>query len=174
MDNAPEAGYWREDRHRYGRGSWLVQPSFWAVMVYRFGRWTKNAPAPIRACTHAIYFLAYSYVRVVTGIDIPRGASFGPGLLIHHFGGIIVNPQVQVGANCTIRQGVTIGTKYDSGDVPVLGDNVTLGAYAQILGKVRVGNGVTVGAMTLVLEDVPDRRTVVGIPARIVGADLPS
>ncbi|XAS66646.1 serine acetyltransferase [Micrococcaceae bacterium Sec5.7] len=163
-----ETGYWREDRIRYGRMAWLVQPSYWAVMVYRFGRWTKLTDHPLRKPAHATYFLAYSFTRLMTGIDIPRGAAIGPGLLIHHFGGIIINPRAVVGANCTMRQGVTIGTKYDGGGCPVLADNVVLGAYAQVLGDVKIGTDVTVGAMSLVMTDIPSGSTAVGVPAKIL------
>lgn len=163
-----ERGYWAQDRQRYGRGAWLVQPSFWAVATYRFGRWTLAAPRPLRPFAHGLYFACYSFVRLATGIDIPRGAKFGPGLLIHHFGGIIINPECEVGANCTMRHGVTLGSNKDGGAPPVLEDDVTLGAYAQVLGNVTVGSGSTVGAMTVVLQDIPPGSTAVGVPARIL------
>ena len=162
-----EKGNWRADRLRFGRGAWLIQPAFLAVSVYRFGRWTIRAPRLVRPAMHAIYFVAYSVVRLATGIDIPRGSRFGPGLLIHHFGGIIIHPGSQVGANCTMRHGVTIGAKEGTG-APVLGDGVKIGAYAQILGDVTIGHNASIGALTLVLRDVPDGATAVGIPARIV------
>lgn len=170
MHQNSESGFWREDQKRYGRMAWLVQPSYWAVMIYRFGRWTKTTGHPLGRPAHAIYFVAYSIIRLVTGIEIPRGATFGPGLLIHHYGGIVINPRAVVGAYCTLRQGVTIGTRHDDAGAPVLGDNVVLGAYAQILGAIRIGDGVTIGAMTLVMTDVPDGRTAVGVPARILNA----
>jgi serine O-acetyltransferase len=90
--------------------------------------------------------------------------------MIHHFGGIIISPTARVGANCTLRQGVTIGSKHDDGPVPELGDNVTLGAYAQLLGDIRVGDRATIGAMSLVIHDVRPDSTVVGIPARALTA----
>ena len=159
---------WRVDRSRYGSGAWLVQPSYWAVAVYRFGRWTINAPRPVRPFAHALYFAAYSVVRLSTGIEIPRGADIGPGLLIHHFGGIVIHPQSQVGARCTMRQGVTLGTRYENGHPPRLGSDVTLGAYAQILGNVSIGNGATIGAMAVVITDVAPGSTAVGNPARVL------
>jgi len=163
-----EQGFWRADRKRYEARAWLTQPSYWAVMVYRFGRWTKTAHHPFRFPAHAAYYLAYSVVRLATGIDIPRGVTCGPGLLIHHFGGIIVNPSSTIGSNLTLRQGVTIGTKQDHGPVPVIGDDVIVGAYAQILGAVRVGDGSVIGAMSVVLTDVAAGSVVAGIPARLL------
>lgn len=162
-----ESGYWRADRERYGSGAWLTQPSFWAVAVYRFGRWTIHSPRCVRLTAHFIYYACYSAVRIATGIDIPRQASFGPGLLIHHFGGVVVNPGVTVGARCVMRQGVTIGARDESGN-PNLGDDVYIGAYAQILGPVAVGNGAKLGAMAVVITDVPPGATAVGNPARIL------
>ena len=168
-----EAGYWRADRQGYGARAWLTQPSFWAVAIYRFGRWTIWAPRSIRSTSHLLYYICYSAVRLITGIDIPRQARFGPGLMIHHFGGVIVNPGVAVGARCVMRQGVTIGAKDDSGN-PCLGDDVLIGAYAQILGPISIGNGAKIGAMAVVLSDVPPGATAVGNPARIVPASLSS
>lgn len=144
-----------------------MQPSYWAVGVYRFGRWTKTASRLVRPVVHGLYFAAYSLIRLVTGIDIPRSAVIGPGLLIHHFGGIIVHPQSVIGADCILRHGVTIGARGVSGP-PRIGDGVTIGAYAQILGSISVGDSATIGAMAVVIKDVPAGSTVVGNPARIV------
>lgn len=162
-----ERTYWRFDRVLYGRHALALQPAYWAVAVYRFGRWTRLAPGAIRPMSHFMYFLAYSVVRLATGIDIPRGAQFGPGLLIHHFGGIIVHPQSVVGARCVLRHGVTIGAR-DSSGPPRIGDDVVIGAYAQLLGSITVGDGARIGAMAVVLKDVPAGATVVGNPGRIV------
>jgi serine O-acetyltransferase len=89
-------------------------------------------------------------------------------LRIWHFGNIFVNPDSVLGANCTLRQGVTIGNRVEGGPSPVLGDDVEVGAYAQILGGIKVGRGAKVGAMSVVLVDVPDGATAVGNPARII------
>jgi serine O-acetyltransferase len=159
---------WRSDKERYGRLGWLLQPSYWAVATYRFGQWTKSAPTPIRFLAHALYFFAYSIVRLLTGIDLPRSSSIGPGLMIHHYGGVIINPQSVIGANCTLRHGITVGTKHDGGKVPIIGDNVTMGAYAQVLGGVKVGDGATIGALSLVIDDVPAGAVAVGVPARVI------
>lgn len=136
-------------------------------MVYRFGRFSRKAPLVVRFPMHALYFVAYSFTRLATGIDIPRSVEIGPGFMIHHFGGITIHPQSVIGANCTIRQGVTLGSKSDGGGVPCLDDDVVLGAYAQFLGRVHIGRGAIVGAMTVVLRDVPSGATVVGIPAHV-------
>lgn len=159
---------WTVDKARYGHHPWLLQPSFWAVGVYRFGRWTRTSPRPIRRIAHSAYFVAYSFIRLATGIDIPRSVAIGPGLLIHHFGSIIVHPQSRIGSGCTMRQGVTIGLREDDGSPPIIGDDVVIGAHAQILGNIRIGHGAKIGAMALVLTDVPPGATAVGVPARII------
>lgn len=107
-------------------------------------------------------------VELLTGVSIPTKVRVGPGLLIWHFGGIVIHEKTVIGANCTLRHGVTIGTRYDGGPAPVLEDGVDVGAGAQILGRVRVGEGAKIGAMTLVLSDVPPGATAVGVPARII------
>ena len=99
---------------------------------------------------------------------MPKTARIGPGLRIWHFGGIFVHSDVVIGSNCTLRQGVTIGNRHADGPVPVIGDNVEFGAYAQVLGGIRVGDNCQIGAMSVVLCDVPDGATAVGAPARIV------
>ena len=76
--------------------------------------------------------------------------------------------KIEIGKNCTLRQGVTVGNRHAGGPVPVLGDNVELGAYAQILGGVKIGNHCHIGAMSVVLHDMPDGSTAVGVPARLI------
>lgn len=161
-----ERGYWRADRSRYGRLAMLDQPALWAIAVYRFGRWTAHARFG-KAALRGVYFFLYSVVRLMTGIDIPRSARIGPGLLIHHFGGIIIHPESQIGSRCVMRHGVTIGAR-DSSGPPVLGDGVVLGAYAQVLGSITVGDDAVIGAMTVVLEDVPRGGVVVGTAGRLL------
>lgn len=165
--NRKTGSHWEADKIRYGPNSLILQPALWAIAVYRFGRWSLTAPRVLRPVSHFAYFCAYSVVRLLTGIDLPRRATFGPGLLIHHFGGIIVHPQTIVGARCVMRHGVTLGARDASGP-PRLGDDVVIGAYAQILGSISVGDGAKIGAMAVVLKDVPAGATVVGNPARTV------
>jgi serine O-acetyltransferase len=162
-----ERGYWAADRARYGRGAWFLQPSLWAVAVYRYGRWSRTCSRAVRLPAQALYFGLYSVVRLVTGIDIPRSVEIGPGIMIHHFGTVIVHPQARIGARFTMRHGVTIGAKKGNA-VPVIGDDVQVGAFAQVIGPVHVGNGSSIGAMTLVLRDVPPGATVVGVPGRVL------
>ena len=159
------------DRQRYGSSPWLQEQSWWAVSVYRFGRRVeRQRPGPVRWVSERWYWVAFRVVETLTGISIPRAAEVGPGLRIWHFGNIFVQAGVKIGANCTLRQGVTIGSRVEGGPVPALEDDVDLGAYAQVLGDVRVGKGAKIGAMSVVLCDVPAGATAVGVPARIIPA----
>jgi serine O-acetyltransferase len=100
---------------------------------------------------------------------IGRGAEFGPGFVILHSMGIVINSQVRGGRSVILEHGVTIGS--EKGQSPVLGDDVYVGAGAKIIGAVRIGSRVKIGANAVVTRDVPDGATVVGIPARIVRLD---
>jgi len=160
---------WRADLKRYPRRPWLKEQSIYAIAVYRFGQHLDQSPGGLRKrISTPIYWLAFRAVETLTGISLPKSARIGPGLRIWHFGNIFVHPDAVLGANCTLRQGVTIGNRHEDGLVPRLADDVELGAYAQILGNVRIGRGAKVGAMSVVLQDVPDHAVAVGNPARII------
>ncbi len=160
---------WQADLARYPRRPWLKEQSIWAIAVYRFGRRVdRRRPGLWRKILERWYWLIFRLTETVTGISLPKGARIGPGLRIWHFGNIFVNGESVLGANCTLRQGVTIGNRVEGGPSPILGDDVELGAYAQILGGITIGRGARVGAMSVVLIDVPDGATAVGNPARII------
>jgi len=161
---------WQADLQRCGmRRPLLKEQSLWALWVYRFGRRVdRRPPGIVRRMLTSWYWLLFRAAETATGISLPKSATIGPGLRIWHFGGIFLHPQATLGANCTLRQGVTIGNREEDGPVPVIGDDVEFGAYAQVLGGVRIGNGCRIGALSVVLQDVPDGATAVGVPARIV------
>jgi serine O-acetyltransferase len=99
---------------------------------------------------------------------IGRGAEFGPGFVLIHSQGAVINSGVRGGRDVKLEHQVTLGA--EKGAVPVLGDDVFVGAGAKVLGGVRVGSHARVGANAVVLDDVPEGATVVGIPARVVGS----
>lgn len=149
----------KADLARYPRKPWLKEQSLWAVAIYRFGRWNDTRkPSLTKKLLDKVYWLVYRVVETLTGITMPKMVQIGPGLRIHHYGGIIIHQNTKIGANCTLRQGITIGNRYNDGPAPVLEDDVEVGAAAQILGDVRIGRGARIGAMSLVLCDVPPRR----------------
>jgi serine O-acetyltransferase len=160
---------YQADLNRYPPRAFFREQSIWAIALYRLGRrLDKRRAGPIKWIGNAWYKVANRVVETLTGISLPRLAEIGPGLRIYHFGNIFINAEAKIGANCTLRQGVTIGNRHDGGPVPVLEDDVDLGAYAQVLGGVRIGRGAKIGAMSVVLCDVPPGATAVGIPARVI------
>lgn len=108
----------------------------------------------------------YRLNAAVGHLVIGRGADFGPGLVILHSFGIVINSNVRAGKNLIMEHGVTIGA--EKGQSPVLGDNVFIGAGAKIIGAVRIGSDVKIGANAVVTKDLPDGATAVGVPARVV------
>ncbi|WP_326533448.1 serine acetyltransferase [Pseudorhodoferax sp.] len=164
---------WAADLARCNESNrpFLREQSLWALWVYRFGRRVDAMPRGLRQrLLSKAYSLLFRTVETWTGISIPKETRVGPGLRIFHFGGIFVHPGSVLGSGCTLRQGVTIGNRVAGGPCPVLEDGVELGAYAQVIGGIRLGAGCRVGAMAVVLCDVPPGHTAVGNPARIVAA----
>ncbi len=160
---------WQADLARYPSRPWLKEQSIWAIGVYRYGRRAfARRPGLVTGCHRKVYWLLQRVVETLTGISFIHTVEIGGGLRIWHFGNIFIHPQVRIGRNCTLRQGVTIGNRVEAGPVPVIGDDVEFGAYAQVLGGIRIGNRARIGAMAVVLVDVPDGATAVGNPARVI------
>lgn len=107
--------------------------------------------------------------RHETGIEIHPGAQIGKGLFIDHGMGVVIGETTIIGDNCLLYQGVTLGgTGKDKGKRhPTLGDNVMVGAGAKVLGPINIGSNVKVAANAVVLSDIPENCTAVGVPARI-------
>jgi serine O-acetyltransferase len=108
--------------------------------------------------------LRHRFWSAVSGAEIPLNARIGGGLLIPHPNGIVIHPGAVIGPNCLILQQVTLGTRVDS-EAPVLGGHVDVGAGAKILGPLHIGAHAIIGANAVVLRNVPDGATAVGIPA---------
>jgi serine O-acetyltransferase len=124
----------------------------------------------MRYCeTHGMEPLAmvvYRLNAICSHTVIGRKAELGPGLVIVHSLGIMVNGAVRAGKNLVLEHGVTLGG--EKGRCPVLGDNVFIGAGAKVLGPVKIGSDVKIGANAVVTKDIPDGATAVGVPARVV------
>lgn len=110
-----------------------------------------------------LILLHYSYKF---GIELSPRTKIGKGLSISHFGGIAINGRAVIGDDLDIRQGVTIGNTEKG--VPILGNNIYIGAGAKIIGAIKIGDNVKIGANAVVVKDVPDNCTAVGIPAKII------
>lgn len=111
-----------------------------------------------------------AYNNASMGTDLGAGAKFAsPPILMHGLNGIIVNPYSKIGLNCIIYHQVTIGDDgKDYENAPTIGDNVTIGAGAKVLGKIKIGDNVKIGAGCIVVEDIPDNATVVSPKAIII------
>ena len=162
---------WLSDLKRVGgsRRELLREQSLWAIWVYRFGRRIDQRPNGLRKkWMLRWYWFLQRLVETLTGIGLPKSSRIGPGLRIWHFGGIFIHPEVVIGSNCTLRQGVVLGDKGNGSGAPVVGDHVEFGSGAHVLGAVRIGDHIKIGALAVVLSDVPSGCTAVGNPARIV------
>jgi serine O-acetyltransferase len=154
----------KADRARYPRQAWLAERSLWAIAVYRFGQAILTLDPPAQRVLRPVHKVLILITQILTNIEISTQARIGPGLRIHHVGPIVVG-HATLGRDCTLRVGNIIGTTHNA-EWPTIGDRVSLGAAAQVLGGVTVGDDVTVGALSLVVGDVPSNTVVVGIPAR--------
>lgn len=137
-----------------------------AMICYRFMQWSRR---------FRLVPLEMIFNRINSGLCgcvIGRGAEFGPGFVIVHANGIVINGAVRGGANVILEHQVTIGAEKRA--FPTLGDNVFIGAGAKILGGVHIGDCARIGANAVVLHDVPAYATAVGIPAKVVKIRTPT
>jgi serine O-acetyltransferase len=139
-------------------------PGLHAVLFHRMNHWLWQ---------HGMKWLARwlsALARWLTGIEIHPAASIGRRFFIDHGMGVVVGETTEIGDDCTLYHGVTLGgTSWKKGKRhPTLGSNVVVGAGAKILGPIRMGDGARIGSNAVVLRDVPDGATVVGVPGRIV------
>lgn len=140
----------------------LLYPTIHAMIAYRMAHFLYN---------RKIFFLARlisQIARFFTGIEIHPGAKIGKGLFIDHGMGVVIGETAEIGDNVLLYHGVTLGgTGKDKGKRhPTLGDNVVIGAGAKVLGPIYIGNDSKIGANSVVLKDVPEGSTAVGIPAK--------
>jgi serine O-acetyltransferase len=155
------------DRDPAARSTWEVltcYPGLHAVWGHRIshGLWT-----------HGLKWLARfnsNIARWLTGIEIHPGAVIGRRLFIDHGMGVVIGETAEIGDDCTLYHGVTLGgVSWNKGKRhPTLGDNVVVGAGAKVLGPFKVGDGARIGSNSVVVKEVPAGATVVGIPAHVV------
>lgn len=139
-------------------------PGFHAILIYRLAHalWKRK-----------LFFLARfsSHIgRFLTGIEIHPGATIGKGFFIDHGMGVVIGETAEIGDNCTLYHQVTLGgtTWAKEKRHPTLGNNVVIGSGAKILGPFKVGDDAKIGSNSVVVKEVPDHSTVVGIPGRVV------
>ena len=142
----------------------LLYQGVHALIWHRFAHWFY---------CHKMFFIARlisQIARFFTLIEIHPGAKLGRGILIDHGCGVVIGETAEVGDNCTIYQGVTlggVGTKKGKRH-PTLGNNVMVSAGAKVLGPFKVGDGARIAANAVVLTEIPPEATAVGVPARVV------
>lgn len=142
----------------------LTYAGFHALLAYRLARWLRRKGVPF--VPRAISQLA----RWLTGIEIHPGAKIGQGFFIDHGMGVVIGETAEIGDFVTLFQGVTLGgTGKERGKRhPTIGNHVVVGAGSKILGAIRIGDNVKIGANSVVLKSVPPHSTVIGVPARII------
>jgi len=144
----------------------LCYPGFHALSTYRISHWLwlKNLKLLGRFVSHIGRFL--------TGIEIHPGAHIGARFFIDHGMGVVIGETARIGDNVTIYHDVTLGgTSWSKGGRhPQVGDDVVIGAGAQLLGPIHIGSGARIGSNAVVVKDVPEHSTVVGIPGQVVVA----
>ena len=143
----------------------LLYPGLHAILIHRFTHllWRLKIPFLPRLLSQISRFL--------TGIEIHPGAKIGKGFFIDHGMGVVIGETTQVGDNCVLFHNVTLGGtgKHKGKRHPTIGNNVMIGTGATLLGPIKVGNNVRIGANTFILmQNVPDNTTVAGTPGRIV------
>jgi serine O-acetyltransferase len=158
---------------RKGWPRWLcfavpfVYPASWPIIVYRFGAWTvKLRPRWLRIPFYIVYFVLKRLSEILTTIEISEHADIAPGFYIAHLGNIVIGHHSKIGQYASVHQGVTIGGGGHGGTFPVIGERVYFGAGAKIVGPVKIGNDVVIGANAVVTRDIPDDAVAVGIPAK--------
>ena len=155
----------RADLRAHG-GDWSAQ-GFWALLVYRFGRWRYGIRwvLPRKACS-LLYKILYKLVQIVAGIELPCEVVLGKNFIIDHSGGIVISGYATFGDDCRIRNGVVVGlNRVDDPCAPVIGNNVDIGAGAKVLGRITIGDNVLIGANAVVVRDVPADSIAGGVPA---------
>jgi serine O-acetyltransferase len=171
-DEVTELGFWqqiREDWEAHGR-DW-TKPGFRAVAVHRFGVWRMRFASKIlRAPFSLLYNMMFRKIRNTYGIELPYTVQLGRRVVFEHQSGIVIHGHCIIGDDCIVRQGVTLGNRHlgQPFNAPQLGRRVNIGAGAKVFGAVAIGDDVNIGANAVVLCDVPNGATAVGIPARVL------
>ncbi len=141
----------------------LTYSGLHAIILYRVARALERLYIPV------VPRLVMSVARTLTGVEIHPAATIGRGLFIDHGTGVVIGETAVLGNNVTLFQGVTLGgTGKERGKRhPTIGDNVVIGAGAKVLGNIQIGSDSIIGANAVVIRDVPEHSTVVGVPGRI-------
>lgn len=144
--------------------------AFWHLLIYRYGRWSIRLRfAPARWLLSKIYSVLNIVVsNFILDIYMSRDVQVGKGFHIIHPDGVRIHNKVVIGDRVGILHGVNLTQNMFPGRVPVVGNDVFIGAKATIIGKVRIGDGARIAANTLVITDIPPGVVAIGVPAKIM------
>lgn len=158
----------REDYHTHRR-DW-TWPGLQALWVHRIGVYGATFSRPWRSFFAIFHGIGHVFCRNVYGIEIARSVNFGRRMHIGHQHGIVVHKYARFGDDCMLRQGVTlgVGSGWERGVGPVIGNNVEFGVGCVILGNIKIGNNVQIGPNCVVMNDVPSDRSLFIAPARVM------
>ncbi len=148
----------------------LTTPGLHAILVFRYGNWVirRFRSKLLRAPFKLLYQLLNFLIMVMWDVQIDPEANIGGGLFLGHHSGILIGP-VTMGQDCNVAHQVTIGRRADgSPEVPVIGDRVWIGVGAVVFGRIRIGDGVTIGPLTVVGRSLPPKVLVMGNPMRVL------
>lgn len=147
-------------------------PGFRFSYYLRWCTYLSKAPVYTRPLFYWTY-ARFNRLKVRYGFDIEYSTPIGPGLLLSHWGGVVVSPYAVIGENCNLSQQITIGADSKEGldAVPVIGDRVYIAPGSRIFGKITVGSDSAVGANSVVHRDVPQGVSVGGVPAKVISQD---
>jgi serine O-acetyltransferase len=147
----------------------FAYPGVHAIWGHRVSHWLWGRGAKVAARTLG------EVTRILTGVDIHPGATLGTGLFIDHATGVVIGETAEVGDDVTIYHGVTLGgSGKDTGKRhPTIGDRVTIGAGAKILGAIKIGDDSRIGANAVVVKEVPSSAVVVGVPGQAISRARP-
>lgn len=141
----------------------FLDPGTLAVASYRLSRWAlRRKVSLISGPAAALAFVVRCLITPLTGVHISPRADISPGFVLHTCYGVYIAP-IRMGRNCVVNQGVLI-----SAGVRQIGDNVYFSAGAKLVGKITIGNNVMIAPNSLIIDDVPDNVTVLGVPAQII------
>jgi len=154
--------------NRSGASAFLLHRGFRFTVCLRitnFIRWNR-----FTKLFSFLFVIPYYWIQTLYNTQISHGTRIGGGLYIPHTGGIVINPAAKIGERCYLAHNVTIGKVHagEKAGVPEIGDDVFLGVGSVILGNIRIGNNVAIGANSVVVSDIPDNCFAAGAPAKVV------
>jgi len=167
------------DLYRYGCGVSIgsFAKQYFLVPGFKYSFWMRlaNYLQSKGGIWRPLYYVSraiLNHYSLKYGISIPYNTCIGPGLYIGHYGGIVVNSEVVIGRDCNINHEVTIGAKFGGKNpgIPVVGDRVYLGPGCKVIGGIRLGNDVAVGANSVVVDSIPNLGVVAGVPAKLISS----